>query len=223
MPDAHKEGAKEAPARSPRGNIEALAAALVDDIRNGNLVPGQRLLEAELAEHHKVGRGTVREVIRRLSGEGLLKVDRFRGASVRLLSDKEILDILAVLELLFGLAARQAAARIDEGDNRDRLERVVTDLLELEGSDQFYAAVRRREEYINTIIEIGGNSELDRVMPKLQLLIARVQLPNLVPDKQRYADYRLLGEAILAGEEGLAEYVARMHMQHSITAFKARL
>lgn len=203
--------------------IDSLVDGIVEDVRNGKLIPGQRLLETDLAERFKVGRGTVREAIRRLSGEGLIQVHRFRGASIRMLSEKEVLDVLAVLELMLGLAARQAANGIDMDENRELLQRRLDELLALEGSSEFYAAVRHRELFINAIVSISGNQELDRVMPKLQLLIARLQMPDLVPDAQRFADYRMLGEAILSGEEGLAEYVARLHMRHSIEAFKATL
>ncbi|WP_340108306.1 GntR family transcriptional regulator [Pikeienuella sp. HZG-20] len=214
---------EEAPKVAPKraiSTIDALVDGIVEDVRIGQLTPGQRLLEADLAERFNVGRGTVREAIRRLSGEGLIQVNRFRGASIRMLSDKEVLDVLATLELMLGLAARQAAKAIDNGENRELLQRRLGDLLALEGSSEFYVTVRHRELFFNTIVYISGNQELDRLMPRLQLLIARLQMPNLVPDAQRFADYRMMGEAILSGEEGLAEYVARLHMRHSIEAFK---
>lgn len=209
----------------PLSTIDAVVAAIIDDLRNGDLVPGQRLLEADLAERHDVSRGTVREAIRRLSGEGVVQVHQFRGAWIRKLSNKDILDVLSVLEVMLGLAARQAAISIgaSNADGRRSLETVLRELLKLEGSPDFYAVVRRREEFINTIVRLSGNGELDRAMPKLHLLLTRIQFPTLMPDSQRFNDYRLMGEAILAGEEGLAEYVARLHIQHASDAFAASI
>lgn len=205
------------PQSAARGStIESVVAAAIEDFRSGRYAPGQRLIEADLVDRYKVGRGTIREAIKRLSGEGLVTVHPYRGASIRTLSQRELLDILSVLEVLNGLAARQAALVINEADKRTRFLAAVESLFEARARGKFYDAVRTRETFFNIIAELGGNRELDRVLPRLQLLIARVQFPNVMPEMRRYEDYRILADAILAGDGDFAEHAARRHMRHAI-------
>lgn len=209
-------------AQTSTSSIDAVIAAAIEDFRSGHYAPGQRLVEADLVRRYKVGRGTIREAIRRLCGEGLVVVHQFRGASIRKLSRSDMLNVLSVLEVLNGLAARQAAAAIDVGGNRERFEGAAHALLAERGRKDFYRALRERERFFATIVEISGNSELDRVMPKLDLLIARVQAPDVMPEERRFEDYRIMADAILTGDPEFAEHAARMHVRNAIACFRAR-
>ena len=62
-------------------------------IVEGAYAPGQRLVEQRLAEEHGLSRTPVREALRRLQAEGLVDVERHRGAAVRRLSADDISDI----------------------------------------------------------------------------------------------------------------------------------
>jgi DNA-binding FadR family transcriptional regulator len=67
---------------------------------------------------------------------------------------------------------------------------------------------------------MSDSGELDRVVPKLQLLVARLQIPNAMDEVQRYDDYRYIGEAILSGDGDFAEFVARRHIRHAIDSLQ---
>lgn len=205
---------------APSASTEALVKAAIRDFRDGLFAPGQRLVETDLMKRYGVGRGTVREAIRRLSGEGLVTVTRFRGASIRTLSRHEMVNILSILEVLNGLAAREAARHMSGGGDRARFQAVFSELMSEELRSDFFGAIRKREEFFNLIVECSRNQELDRVLPKLQLLIARVQIPHLMEDAARFEDYRLIGEAILSGDGDFAEFVARRHIRHALEAFR---
>lgn len=213
---------KEEPAEAAPGDVgssEAVVKAAIRDFRNGIFAPGQRLIEIDLMKRYKVGRGTIRETIRRLSGEGLVTISRFRGASIRTLSRREMVDVLTILEVLNGLAARQAARNIGERDNRIRFQAAFSDLMVQQHGRDFFQAVQKREDFFNLIVECSDNQELDRVLPKLQLLIARIQVPHMMDDALRYDDYRLIGESILSGDRDFAEFVARRHIRHALESF----
>ena len=196
--------------------IDAVVAAAIDDFRSGHFAPGQRLVEADLVKRYGVGRGTIREAIRRLSGEGLVAVHPYRGASIRTLSDRELTNVLAILEVLNGLAAREAALRIGEGENRARFAAAFERLRDAGARGSFYDAVREREAFFDVISDIADNRELDWVLPKLQILIARVQVPDIMPHERRYEDYAVIADAILAGDAEFAEHAARRHIRHAI-------
>ncbi len=77
----------------------------------GQLVAGQRLIEADLGLQLQASRSTVREALRRLESEGLVQA-RQRGLQVRRLSRQDVADLYELRELLEGLAARRAAVQL---------------------------------------------------------------------------------------------------------------
>lgn len=80
-------------------------------IVEGRYAPGTRLVEQRLAEELAVSRTPVREAVRRLESEGLVIVERNRGAQVRPLSEPEISDLYEVRARLEAYAAELAAER----------------------------------------------------------------------------------------------------------------
>lgn len=91
---------------------EAIRQAIVE----GGYRPGLRLVEQRLAEEFDVSRTPIREAIRRLEAEGLVVVERNRGAHVRHLSETEIADLYDVRSRLEAYAAELAAQRCDAED-----------------------------------------------------------------------------------------------------------
>src|SRR6476620_6105223 len=89
------------------GAYAALHAAIVA----GELSPGERLIEEELAEQLGQSRGAVREAILRLGHEGLVTRERNRGARVRRFTVGEAVEILEARAALESLAAGYAALR----------------------------------------------------------------------------------------------------------------
>jgi DNA-binding GntR family transcriptional regulator len=81
-------------------------------IVSGQLHPNERLTESSLAERLHVGRTAVRSALVRLDQEGLVKLERNRGARVRHISDREALEIEEVRAALEGMLARRAATQI---------------------------------------------------------------------------------------------------------------
>ncbi len=89
---------------------------------SGQLHPNERLTEASIAQRLKSGRTAVRAALVRLDQEGLVTIERNRGARVRHISDREALEIEEVRAALEGVLARRAATQV-----------TVTDLRELHG------------------------------------------------------------------------------------------
>src|SRR5262245_19538079 len=91
------------------GAVDRVHAAIRTAIVDGRYVLGQRLIEADLSEEYAVGRSSIREALRRLSGEGLVEIVRNKGAIVRRFTRPEITDFYCVRGELEALAARLAA------------------------------------------------------------------------------------------------------------------
>lgn len=93
---------------------DQLIETLRKEIHEGVLQPGDQLEEAELARRFDVSRTPIREAVRSLVESGLLETRSRKGAFVRVLSPKEIIDIFEVAAELEGLACRLAAERLTD-------------------------------------------------------------------------------------------------------------
>ena len=83
-------------------------------ILKGELEPGERLMEMQLAEQLGVSRTPIREAIRKLELEGLVLMIPRRGAEVAKISEKNLRDVLEVRRSLEELAIDLACQRIQE-------------------------------------------------------------------------------------------------------------
>ncbi len=91
----------------------ALAADLRARILDHELPPGSRLVERELVETYDVARHTVRGALRELQGEGLVRIEPHRGASVAALDPDALLGLFDLRTALELEAAHRALERND--------------------------------------------------------------------------------------------------------------
>lgn len=89
---------------------------LREAIVSGQFHPNERLVEAAIARRIGAGRTAVRAALVRLDQEGLVVLERNRGARVRFISDREAVEIEEVRAALEGMLARRAAERIAAAD-----------------------------------------------------------------------------------------------------------
>ena len=90
----------------------AVLDALRDAILDGEFAAGQRLVEVDLCERFGCSRFAVRAAIPVLASEGLVELQRHRGARVRVIPVEEAIEITEVRRLLEGLTAARAAERV---------------------------------------------------------------------------------------------------------------
>ena len=103
--------------------FEAIREAIVD----GTLEPGERLMEAQLAEDLGVSRTPVREAIRQLELAGFVVMIPRRGAYVADISIKDVADVFEIRGALEALAASLAAERASE-EEIEQLERLLVEI-----------------------------------------------------------------------------------------------
>src|SRR4051812_43096617 len=88
---------------------------LREAILRGEYLPGERLVEAQLSERLGASRFNVRAALQELAAEGLVEVQRNRGAQVRKVSLREAVEITEVRMMVEGLVAARAAERVSDG------------------------------------------------------------------------------------------------------------
>ena len=197
------------------GSPGVVYRGIVDGLYRGRYVPGQRLVEADLTRDFEVGRGSVREALSRLAAEGLVSMNLHRSATIRSLSRAETRDLVALLEVLNGFAARLAAERVEEGNNRKLIADAYASLADVEVQRDFLRFARARNTFYKTMVAMGGNHELARLMPRTNVDLIRVQFRAYatVDDDVRIEDYRAIFDAIDEGANRKAETAARNHIR----------
>ncbi len=199
----------------PASSPDLIFREIIQGLYKGTYVPGQRLVEVDLTQKWGVSRGTVREALNRLAAEGIVVLSRHRGAAIRVLDVAEMQDILAVLEMMIGMAARLAAQRVGLGANRERFTESFEMLLGFRSRPDSMDLVRARNRFYRTLAAIGGNKELELLLSKVQVHLLRVQLRALHESLvvERFDDYNRIGDAVLAGDARRAELAARRHVR----------
>jgi DNA-binding GntR family transcriptional regulator len=213
---ARKGSKGDADAKKEISSPRRVMNAIVSGIQKGRYAPGQRLVEADLTRELQVSRGPVREAFKRLAGEGVLVLSKHRGAYVRAQTREQVRDTMSVLEALTGLAAKLAARHIDEGNNRRRFEECFESAMRQGAHGETLAFLDERRRFYDTLYEIGGNRELQRIVPRMQISLIRLQFQAYVSGKQHESqlkELRAIAEAVLEGDPKKAESAAKAHLR----------
>jgi DNA-binding GntR family transcriptional regulator len=201
--------------RAARASSDAdVTTRLRDAIARGQLMPNERLVEADLATAYGVNRAHVRTALAMLDQEGLVVRERNRGARVRSISDKEAVEIAQMRLAIEGMVARQAALRID-GGGRKALRKIEADMRRAVETSDDLAYSRHNGALHRTVLEIAGNETAARILSTLRSHLVRLQhrvilLPGRPPNS--LAEHKAIIEAICAGEADTAESAMRRHL-----------
>ncbi len=104
---------------------DEVLARLRDFIVEGNLAAGARVPERLLCERFGISRTPLREALKVLASEGLIELLPNRGARVRRIDERELVDLFDVMGGLEALAGRLACERVTEEDFAE-IERCTT-------------------------------------------------------------------------------------------------
>ena len=153
-------------------------------ILKGELKPGERLMEIQLAEKLGVSRTPIREAIRKLELEGLVLMIPRRGEEVAKISHKSLQDVLEVRGALEELATDLACQRIDEEQlaalhkAEDSFKKAVATGTEMEIAEA-------DEAYHDIIYNATGNKRLIQMINKLREQMYRYRLEYIKDEAQR--------------------------------------
>jgi DNA-binding GntR family transcriptional regulator len=205
-----------APTPSTSSAVERVIAHIRRGIREGRFAPGQRLIESDLQATLGVGRGSIREAIRRLAADAIVEDQLHKGARVRQLSLAEIKDIYEIREILEGLACRLAAANLKARDAQ-KLRAIERDFDQsFDGTTQSY--LRYNEIFHAYILRMSGNAELIRIAENLYIptfiLLVDVLFEGFSIKRAR-AEHRPIVSAILKKDPAKAERAMRTHIRNT--------
>jgi DNA-binding GntR family transcriptional regulator len=197
---------------------------LREAIMNGEFVPDQRLVEADLLERFSASRSEVRFALLQLTSEGLVERIPHRGARVRAVSLDETIEITEVRMAVEGLCAVKAAQRVTKAEAAElraigiRMANAVAagDLL------GYYEANRLLHQRVR---ELSGQTTAMRVLERLRAQSVRHHLGPAVRSRRpmaSLAEHQAIIDAICAHDPQAAEDATRIHLTSVIEGLKRR-
>jgi phosphonate utilization transcriptional regulator len=191
-------------------------------ITAGELAPGAKLSEAELAAAMGISRGPVREAFRALEQAGLVHTEKNRGVFVRQVSLEEANEIYEVRAALEGQIGRLAAKRITAGQI-ERLRGIVKRMQAVGRKRDPDAYFPLNLEFHEALAEASGNRALAanyrRVVNELNLYRREAIQRNVEVIPVSTREHEAIVDAVVKGDERLAE---RLLYEHVIDS-RARL
>jgi GntR family transcriptional repressor for pyruvate dehydrogenase complex len=202
---------------------EQIAQQILGQIADGTLQPGDRLpTESQLVEHLGIGRSTLREALRSLSGMGVLEIRHGHGVYVAaeassaglrrldwalLLGSREMLNLVEArkaLEIQIAALAAERAAPADLGRMAiclDRLRSARTRQDEYEADVDFHLAVAHATH----------NEVFVRLVRTMRELIQRMLWQSSAQLPSRLAEHELIFDAIQRKDSEAAAQAVRVH------------
>lgn len=209
--------------REGQAGQEAALDALRDAILNGDVVPGQRLVEPELAEAFGVTRASVRAALIDLTAEGLVERIPYRGARVRVVTIEEAVAITECRVVLEGLCAAKAAENAT-GDQIDALRELGARMRAAvdDGEPMKYSAYNR--ELHRMVLEIAAQPVATELLQRLHGQIVRHQFRLALRagrPQVSLPEHLAIIDAIGGRDPVAAEQAARAHLVSVIEALRA--
>jgi DNA-binding GntR family transcriptional regulator len=187
---------------------------IVGAILDGELLPGDRVVESALARELGMSQAPVRDAIRELVMMGFLDTEPHKGTSVRSFTPDEQYEVYVVRAALESLAARLACTRLTEEDEAE-LEGLLEGMIEAGQRGDLNGMTRLDNQFHERIMELAGNNLLHQLWKRLEfgywtIATARSDTWDL---KYLAGRHRQLLQALKAHKPELAAETMRCHIE----------
>ncbi|WP_367568806.1 GntR family transcriptional regulator [Lacrimispora sp.] len=183
-------------------------------ILKGELAPGERLMEIQLADRLGVSRTPIREAIRKLELEGLVLMIPRKGAEVARISEKSLRDVLEVRRSLEELAIELACIRMDE-EAVEELEKKQEEFRNAVLKGNAMEIAETDEAYHDVIFKGTCNDRLVQMINNLREQMYRYRL-EYIKDKDKR-------QALVAEHENILEAVRRGRVMDAKEAMREHI
>lgn len=205
---------------------EQIYASLRQEIVEGDLRPGHRLVELAIAKRFGVSQAPVREALRRLSQEGLAVNEPRRGTRIRQLTLQEIEQIYEVRAELEAYATRRFVARLTPSSGK-ALKRAYANLARASRASN-QTAMLEQDVALHEAVLLGAHSE---VLHETWLgVIGRWRGMRAIVASQwpqdpagHLASHDPIVENLLAGDSKTAEQCVRTHLEQAFIELRTHL
>lgn len=185
-------------------------------ILKGELEPGERLMEIQLAERLGVSRTPVREAIRKLELEGLVVMIPRKGAEVAGITEKNVRDVLEVRKALEELAVTLACQRMEESqfNQFDEQNHIFEEALK---TGDLAEIAKQDIDFHEVIYLAAGNERLQQMLNNLREQMYRYRMEYIKEEQQRsklVLEHQEIAEAIQNRDVERAKSAIRVHIDN---------
>ena len=201
---------------------EEIADNLREMIMSGELSEGDKIKENELCDLMGISKTPLREALRVLSAEGLIRLIPNRGSYVTTPTFEEIKEMFDVMSVLEGVCARTAVEKMSDRD-LSKLEKLHQKLEKNFRRKDQKEYIHQNNLYHAFVQELAGNKTLNQIVNGLRqkILLYRFQSLNL-PGRfeQSIQEHRDLIEAFRKKDSKKAETLMRRHLKTQCDALE---
>ena len=190
--------------------------AVYDMIASGELAPGDRLRETDLAKRIGLSRTPVREAIRRLEAEGIVSHEPRVGAVIKSLSQQEVVELYEMRIMLETSAAAMAAKHTSLAEIRT-LDALNTQMLDAKNDPSRVAELNR--QFHTCIVNAARNRYLASSFHNLANVLVGLGLTTLdTPDRVKSVvnQHQAIIDALIKGDANEAKEAMAIHMETSL-------
>lgn len=219
------------PLISPPNLTERVYGAIVDEILDGTLEPGQHLVQEHLAAELGVSRQPIQQAMALLRADGLIEEAGRRGMTVARLDIARMRDHYEIRAVLDGYGARAAAdavasGRLNAASVAARFQAVLSDGVEAARSAAMRDQIRLDEEFHGLIYTFSGNAVLAETSNPNWRFLRRAMadvLRHAEPPQAIWDQHRMIAAAVTSGDAEQAETLAREHVRLASQLLSAAL
>jgi DNA-binding GntR family transcriptional regulator len=207
-----------------RQNVsEELIKMIKKQILAGELNPGDRIVETKLARQLGLSQSPIREALRQLQGEGIIKIVPNKGPSVVSLEMKDIFEVYSIRSMLEGLAMRMAVQNATD-EEIGELERFYESMKAKLHDDSVPYLLEDSLQIHETIIRLSNHSRLHKMYQSITFQVALVNrmLGVRSSKEQEVEEHGELITALKKRDPDEAEHIMRKHIYRSYCHFVER-
>lgn len=185
-------------------------------ILTGDMKPGERLLEIQLANKLGVSRTPIREAIRMLELEGLVVMVPRRGAQVAQITEKSMSDVLEVRCALDELAVELACARITE-EEKEELREACDAFEKATQTGEVHVIAKADVDFHDIIFKVAGNPRLTQMVNNLAEQMYRYRFEYIKDESQHQMlvkEHRRICESICKGDVEASKTAIKEHIEN---------
>lgn len=197
------------------GKAEMAYKALREDVTQGRLSPGERLVEKNLMKRFGVSKTPIREALSRLKQDGVVEGSPHHSVSVIRVSPNDAVEIYDLREILEGLAAKKTAEKTTP-DKANEMRSIIRHFEKCVKKNDVREYISLDVRFHKTLGAMSGSKRLSDMMEHLYhqsriLLKTSLKLPGRGPAVS-LTEHKKIVEAIIDEDVSLAEQMAREHI-----------
>ena len=205
------------PVEKPLTLREKIVEFVKDSVTSGQLKPGERVPEQEIAESFGISRTPIREAFRQLESEGFITFVARKGAVVSAITAKDVSEFYSIKSLLDGYAAKLACRDFSDKDIK-KLKTINQQMEKCVEKNDVKGFFRLDNQFHEIFLKGCGNDKLCQIAHQIVQQFERFRVTALSLPGRMHTSIKQHEEIIAAfveGDEALVETLVRANAELS--------